>query len=99
MPIRALLLCLLLAACAGHSEPPGGSKRADGAVAVSSTDTIYDPVGPDWPAAEAGAAGRCRARGEGAVASFVGWREACRYYDRHGRCLVTKVTRYYACSH
>ena len=53
----ALLLLLGLAACAG--TPPGvrpvpaGGSRADGIVTMASTSTIYNPVTPDWRAAEA----------------------------------------------
>ena len=97
----APLLCLVLAACAGQpsrgiAPQLSGGNRADGYVSLSSTTSIYNPVGPDWRVAEAAATRRCRGWGR-EPPSFSGWREFCRRYDRHGRCTTTKVTRFYAC--
>ena len=92
-----LLLCLgLLAACAapGHRIVAGKG----GVVAMASDGTLWNPVGPDWREAQAAADRRCRARGYDGAGSFAGWREACRGYDLHGRCVTTRVTRFYPCS-
>jgi hypothetical protein len=55
-------------------------------------------VSPDWRAAQSAAERRCRTRGYDGAGSFAGWREACRGYDLAGRCVTTRVTRYYPCS-
>jgi hypothetical protein len=90
-----LVLCLgLLAACGA----PQQGARQGGVVAMASDGTIFDPVAPDWSAAQAAAERRCRARGYDGALSFAGWREACLGYDLHGRCVATRVTRYYPCS-
>ena len=103
---RALLplLCLgLLAACGAAPGPmvtprPSEGSRADGIATMSSTTSIYNAVGPDWRAGQAGAAKRCRSWGYDGAQSFAGWQEACRHYDFHGRCVFTEVTRFYACA-
>jgi YecR-like lipoprotein len=100
----ALILALaLLAACAsrpaGVRPVPAGGSRADGIVTMSSTGTLYNPVSPDWREAAESASRRCRSWGyRGGPATFAGWQEACRVYDRHGRCFRTVVTRFYSCS-
>jgi hypothetical protein len=101
---RAVLaaLFLALAACAGGPEPMAapqlaGGNRADGVVGMSSTVSIFSAARPDWSEAETGAARRCRAWGHDGARAFSGWREACRLYDRHGRCVVSRVTRFYTC--
>jgi hypothetical protein len=54
-----------LAACAG-GHPAGvrpqetEGSRHDGIVTMASTGTIWNPVSPDWRAAEAEAERRCR---------------------------------------
>jgi hypothetical protein len=105
MPRRSLapLLALALAACAGapeHSVHPvaSGGSKSDGVVTMSSTAGIYVPVAPNLEAAAADAARRCRAWGYDRTATFEGWQEACRRYDRHGRCVYAEVTRFYSCS-
>ncbi len=97
------LLCLgLLAACAG--TPPGvrpvdaGDSRRDGIVTMASTGTIYNPVSPDWRIAQAEAGRRCHAWGYADTASFSGWQDTCRIYDRYGRCTGNRVTRFYSCT-
>ena len=93
----ALLLCLgLLAACGASGQ--GAKHGQGGVVAMASDGTIWNPVGPDWRVAQAAAERRCRARGYDGAESFAGWREACRGYDLHGRCVKTRVTRYYSCT-
>jgi hypothetical protein len=99
----ALILALgLLAACAG-SRPgvrpvPAGVSRADGIVTMASTGTLYNPVSPDWRAAQAEASHRCRNWGYPEASTFSGWQEACRAYDLYGRCTGTTVTRFYSCA-
>lgn len=95
--------CLLLAACAGTETAgvkprPAGESAADGIVTMSSTGTLYNPVSADWGDAAVAAERRCRALGYDGAGSFAGWQEACRGYDFHGRCVSTKVTRFYPCS-
>jgi hypothetical protein len=100
----ALVIALsLLSACA--SQPDGvrpdyaGGSRADGIVTMASTGTLYNPVSPDWREAADTASRRCRSWGyRDGPATFAGWQEACRIYDRHGRCFRTVVTRFYSCS-
>ncbi len=90
-----------LGACG--SSPPGvspsesGGSRADGIVTMTSTRTIYNAVGPDWEEAEAGAEKRCRTWGFEGAGAFSGWQDTCLGYDRHGRCLETATTQFYAC--
>ncbi len=97
----ALLFALCLAACAGM--PPGvrpvpaGGSRPDGIVTMASTSTIYNPVAPDWRAAEADASRQCRRWGHPGGSRLAGWQEACRVYDIHGRCTGTTTTRFYNC--
>lgn len=91
---------VLLAGCAGQQpvvQPTErGSSRADGIVAMTSTATPFQPVQPDWAAAADAAARRCRSWGH-AGQSLAGWRDACRVWDRWGRCTETRTTRYYDC--
>jgi hypothetical protein len=96
-------IALGLAACSG--QPAGvrpidaGGSRADGIVTMASTGTLYNPVSPDWREAAAAASRRCRSWGyRGGPATFAGWQEACRIYDRHGRCFRTVTTRFYSCA-
>jgi YecR-like lipoprotein len=103
MRVVASLACLaLLAGCA--STPQGvkpvaaGDSRKDGIVTMASTGTLYNPVSADWREAQTAASRRCRSWGYGEDSSFAGWQEACRGYDHHGRCVSTKVTRFYSCS-
>jgi len=92
--------CLVgLAGCA--SVPEGtpferGSSRADGIVAMATTVTPYQPVQPDWATADETAARRCRAWGH-EDQRLAGWRDACRVWDRWGRCTESRTTRYYDC--
>lgn len=93
--------CLVaLAACAGPQPvfhpTERGSSRADGIVAMTATATLYQPVRPDWATADAAADARCRSWGHDGQ-KLAGWRETCRMWDRWGRCLTTRVTRYYDC--
>jgi YecR-like lipoprotein len=90
-----LVLLVLLAGCAGPEHRIVAGKG--GVVAMASDGTIWDPVTPDWRAAQAAAERRCRARGYDGAGSFAGWREACRGYDLSGRCVTARVTRYYPC--
>lgn len=99
----AFLACLglLLAACAGQpgvKPVAGGVSRADGIVTMVSTGTIYNPVSPDWRAAQVAATHRCEGWGYRGDSAFAGWQEACRAYDLHGRCTGTSVTRFYSCA-
>lgn len=97
------LTCLALAACSG-GNPQGirpaesAGSRADGFVAMASTTTIGNPVGPDWQTAAGEAGRRCRGWGYDGAGSHTGWREVCRAWDRYGRCVVTVTTRYYPCT-
>ena len=98
-----LPLLLVLAACAApRTEGPrpvaAGESRADGIVTMASSGTIWNPVGADWRLAQAAADRRCRAWGYAAAESYAGSQEACREYDLHGRCVRTRVTRFYPCS-
>ena len=94
-------LATLLAGCA--SEPPGpqpeisGGSRDAGIVTLAATTNLYSPAEPAWTDAVAKADRRCRAWGFDRADSFSGWQEACRIYDRHGRCAKTEVTRFYPC--
>lgn len=99
----ALPLFLLLAACA--APPPAGVRpvaagesRADGIVTMASSGTIWNPVAADWRPAQAAADRRCRSWGYAGAEPYAGSQEACRAYDLHGRCVRTKVTRFYPCS-
>lgn len=100
--IAGLVLLASLAACAG--EPPGprpeisGGSRDAGIVTLAATSNLYSPAGPDWQQAAVTADRRCRAWGHEAAGSYSGWQEACRIYDRHGRCVRTEITRFYPCS-
>jgi YecR-like lipoprotein len=94
--MRSVLVLLLLAACAGPDHRIVAGRG--GVVAMASDGTIWNPVGPDWREGQAAAERRCRTRGYDGADSFSGWREACRGYDLHGRCVATRVTRYYTCS-
>jgi len=98
----AVLLLLLLAACAaprqGVRPVASGDSKADGIVSMGSTGTIWNPVDPDWQVAQATADKRCRAWGYDGADSYAGWQEACRVYDFHGRCVQSKVTRFYPCN-
>ncbi len=93
---------LLVAGCAGtpHGVKPvmGGVSRADGIVTMESDGTIYNPVSPDWRPAQAAADRRCGSWGYGRESRFAGWQEACKAYDLYGRCVATKVTRFYSCT-
>lgn len=102
--MRFLMIAAALAV-AGCSTPPAGVKpgfaggsRHDGIVTMASTGTLYNPVGPDWRQAAAGAGRQCRAWGYDHADEFSGWQEACRIYDIHGRCTKIVVTRFYPCS-
>jgi hypothetical protein len=95
----AVICLVLLAACAGDpvvQPTERGSSRADGIVAMTSIDGIYQPVGADWSVADEGATRRCRSWGHDSQ-RFAGWRESCRGWDRWGRCVTTRVTRFYDC--
>ena len=102
---RAALLAglgLLLAACASTrpaSEPiAAGESRKDGIVTMASNGTLYNPVAADWRPAQAAADRRCRRWGhDGSTRSPAGRRPAG-YYDIHGRCAKTTVTRFYSCA-
>lgn len=96
-------LCLLcLAACSAaprHVQPvAAGDSRGDGIVTMAANGTIWNPVDPDWRLAEAAADRKCRSWGYEGTASYAGWQEACGAYDLHGRCVRTRVTRFYPCS-
>ncbi len=99
----ALALLLVLAACAaprpeGVRPVAAGESRADGIVTMSSAGTIWNPVDADWRVAQAAADRRCRTWGYAGAESYAGWQETCRAWDRHGRCIKTRVTRFYSCS-
>lgn len=101
--MRALLVCLFAAACAAPRPPglapiPAGDSRADGIVTMASNGSVWNPVEPDWRAAQATADRRCRQWGHPAGSTYAGWQEACRQYDHHGRCVLSRVTRFYACA-
>lgn len=103
MRFLMIAAALAVAGCASHHPPgvkPGfaGGSRHDGIVTMASTGTLYNPVGPDWREAAVEAGRRCRAWGYDAAGSFSGWQEACRAYDRYGRCTTTVVTRFYPCT-
>ncbi len=92
------LVCL--SACAAEravvTPTEYGSSRADGIVAMTSIATLYQPSPPDWQEADTKATRRCQSWGH-ADQRLTGWREACRVWDRWGRCTTTRVTRYYDC--
>jgi hypothetical protein len=73
-----------------------GSSRADGIVAMTSISSPYQPVQPDWSDAATTADRRCRSWGQDRP-QLAGWREACRVWDRWGRCTLSRVTRFYDC--
>lgn len=97
-----LAVLLVLSACA--SEPAGprpeisGGSRDAGIVTFSATTNLYSPAAPGWDVAAVSADRRCRAWGHARAGSFSGWQEACRVYDRHGRCTRTEITRFYPCT-
>lgn len=102
--MRFLMIAAALAV-AGCSTAPigvkpgfsGGSQR-DGIVTMASTGTLYNPIAPDWRLAATEAGRRCRAWGYAGADDYAGWQEACRAYDRHGRCTRSVVTRFYPCT-
>ena len=99
----ALALTLVLAACAGARHEPvqpvaAGESRADGIVTMAAAGTIWNPVDPDWRRAQAAADSRCRTWGHEGAESYAGWQETCRAWDRYGRCVKDRVTRFYPCS-
>lgn len=99
----ALALLLALAACAaprpeGVRPVAAGESRADGIVTMSSAGTIWNPVAADWRAAQAAANDRCRSWGYAGAQSHAGSQETCRAWDRYGRCVKSRVTRFYPCS-
>ena len=100
--MRLLVLCLLLAACAaprpGVTPREAGGSRADGIVTLASDSTIWNPVRADWREAQVAAGRRCRSWGHEGAGSLAGWQEACRAYDLHGRCVKTRMTRFYPCA-
>lgn len=102
MRVAPLLLLPLFAACAAPPEGvrpvAAGDSRADGIVTMASSGTIWNPVDPDWRVAQAAAERKCRRWGYDGAESYAGWQESCRAYDRHGRCVRTRVTRFYPCS-
>jgi hypothetical protein len=98
----AFALLLLLAACAdprpeGMRPVAAGESRADGVVTMAAAGTIWNPVDPDWRHAEAAAADRCRDWGYEGAQPYAGWQETCRAWDRYGRCVMNRVTRFYSC--
>ena len=100
--MRLVLFLLLLAACSPRMEGvrpvAAGESRAEGVVTMASTGTIWNPVDPDWREAQAAADRRCRAWGYDGADSYAGWQEACRAYDLHGRCVRSRMTRFYPCA-
>jgi hypothetical protein len=101
--MRAFLwaVCLGLGGCGGADRaariPTGGSRDA-GIVAISAVSSPFQPVAPDWAAADVAAGRRCRGWGYDGARPHEGSREVCRVYDRYGRCIRATVTRYYACA-
>ena len=99
---RLLYLLALLSACApapdGVRPVPAGDSAADGIVTMASNGTLWNPVAPDWRPAQAAAQRKCRGWGYAGADSYAGWQESCRVYDFHGRCVQTRVTRFYPCS-
>lgn len=97
-----LLVAVAASACSGQrvagvAPIPAGESKSDGIVTMASTGTIWNPVSPDWRDAQAAADKRCRAWGYDGAQSYAGSQEACRVYDLYGRCVQTKVTRFYPC--
>src|SRR5690606_9426593 len=95
------VVCLAgLGACAGAPVVQPGqhddTSRATCLRALTSVTGLHQPSGPDWRRADAAALRRCRGWGHGDQ-RLTGWREACRGWDRWGRCTSTRVTRYYDC--
>ncbi len=102
--LRAMGLVSMMcgvAACSGGAAiikpSQSGGSRTDGVVSMSSTVSPFHPFEPDWTVAEEGAEKRCHSWGYQEIPTFAGTREFCRAWDRHGRCIETQVTRYYAC--
>jgi hypothetical protein len=97
-----LLAVALLSAC-GHGDrvvrpSESGAYRPDGIVAMSSTVSLFMPYEPDWSIAAHDADGRCRRWGYKQPSQLAGSRKQCLAWDRHGRCMETRLIQYYECA-